>query len=224
MPCYFITGTDTGIGKTYSTGLAARFLHSRGRPVITQKIIQTGCEGVSEDILIHRKIMGTGLLPEDGPLTCPCIMPFPASPHLAARLAGITLDMDRIGRTTDELARAYDYVLVEGCGGVHVPINEDATLLDYMEERRYPVLLVSSSRLGSINHTFLTLEALERRHIPVTGILYNRYPGAEALIEEDSRKMFLDRLELSGYPRTLIDIPAFDIDRIPDVDFSDIFP
>lgn len=224
MPGYFITGIDTGVGKTWATGLLARYLRGRGNAVITQKLVQTGCAGMSEDILAHRRIMETGLFPEDGELTCPYCLPFPGSPHLAARLAGVSLDTGRMRRATEELARRYDCVLVEGSGGLHVPLDEGSTLLEYIGEVCYPVILVTSSRLGSINHTFLTLEALQRRGIPVAGTLYNLYPGADPHIRDDTRDMILRRLERLGYPRRLVDIPLLQGERVTDVDFSPLFP
>ena len=97
MGIVFVTGIDTGIGKSVATGLMARWLAQRGRTVITQKLVQTGCRGpVAEDIAVHRRLMGTGLLDVDRDgTTCPCIFAYPASPHLAARLEGRVVDIGR---------------------------------------------------------------------------------------------------------------------------------
>ncbi len=223
MPYCFIAGIDTGIGKTYVTGLMARYLLGRGESVVTQKIVQTGCEGFSEDISVHRRMMGIVPLPEDNDLACPYILPFPASPHLAARLAGVDLDAGRIAQAAEELSRRYEYVLVEGCGGLLVPLNGETTQLDYIEARGYPVVLVSPSRLGSINHAMLSLEALRGRNIPVRGIVYNLHPGAHPHIEDDTRQLLVRRLRRLDYPDTVIDLPPFGMDKLPDVDFSRIF-
>lgn len=89
MKVFFISGTDTGIGKTVATAALARKLAEAGENPVTQKLVQTGCGGVSEDIIAHRKIMGSGLLPEDLDFTtCPYVLKYPASPHPGLRHGG----------------------------------------------------------------------------------------------------------------------------------------
>jgi dethiobiotin synthetase len=223
MGVIFITGIDTGIGKTYATGLLARFLLKQGISTITQKIVQTGCEEISEDIGVHRRIMGIGYTEEDkNGLTCPYVLRLPASPHLAAGAQGVRIDPEAISAATDRLSRAYFHVLVEGAGGIYVPLNDDATLIDYLAERRYPVIIVSSPRLGSINHTLLTLEAIERRNLHVRGIIYNLYPDEKTEITEDSKKVFMKFLSEFGFSKTIVEIPEIDLNNIPDIDFSDL--
>ena len=158
MGIFFVTGIDTGIGKSVATGLMARYLAQRGRTVITQKFVQTGCQGpVAEDIAVHRRLMGTGLfdVDRDG-TTCPACFAFPASPRLAARLENRVVDTAVIDRATARLAAKFEHVLVEGVGGVMVPLTESLTVLDYVAQRRCPMIVVGSLRLGSINHTLLT--------------------------------------------------------------------
>lgn len=112
---YFVTGIDTDAGKSIVTGVLARALSARGERVITQKFIQTGCDGLSEDIETHRRIMGIGLLPEDEDgTTCPIVFTYPASPHLAAAIDGRDIDLTLIGRSTEKLLQKYDTVLIEG--------------------------------------------------------------------------------------------------------------
>ena len=100
----FITGIDTDAGKTYATAWLARQLSERGRRVITQKFIQTGCKGSSEDIEAHRRLTGTGPLPEDAEgLTAPIILSYPASAQLAARIDGVEIDLGDIDRAREAL-------------------------------------------------------------------------------------------------------------------------
>jgi len=224
MGVTFITGIDTGIGKTYAAGLAARFLRKRGESVITQKVVQTGCSDKSEDIAIHRAIMGMEYTDDDEKgLTCPYLFAFPASPHLAAELEHANIDLDVITRATEELTRKYGRVLLEGAGGLSVPLNDNSTLLDYLTMRNYPIVIVSSSRLGSISHTLMALELLKYRDLSVRGIIYNRYPDEKIEIAEDSKKIFVKYLAKFGYPSAVVDMPVFDLHAIPDIDFSCLF-
>lgn len=218
----FITGIDTGVGKTVACGMLARFLRRRGESVITQKLVQTGCHGLSSDIRTHRRLMGMPLTSEDRcGATCPYVFRFPASPHLAASRQGVRIDTRRIRTATRSLSRRYTHVLIEGVGGIDVPLRDGFTTLDYVEEASCPVILVSASRLGSINHTMLTLRALRGRALHVRGILYNRLPGENRIIAEDTRRVLLRALAEFGYPQVLIDLPHIpDLSHPPDVDFS----
>ena len=118
---YFVSGIDTDAGKTYVTGYIARHLMDTGKRVITQKFIQTGNIGFSEDIELHRRIMGTGMLPEDiDHTTAPVIFSYPASAQLAARIDGKEIDLDVIDRATQRLLSLYDIVLMEGAGGLAI--------------------------------------------------------------------------------------------------------
>ena len=181
-----VTGIDTDIGKTIATGLLARYLRQQGKRVITQKIAQTGCSGASDDIIMHRQLMGMDLQEVDkSGLTCPYLFPEPCSPHLAASLAGEKIDGSVITAATTELRQGYDYVLLEGVGGLLVPLGDDWTLLDYLQETGYPLILVSSPRLGSINHTLAALELVKGRGLDVWGILYNRFKEDNPTITGD---------------------------------------
>lgn len=173
---YFIGGIDTDAGKTVATGyLAARIAQAGGR-VITHKPVQTGCTELADDILRHRAIMGCGLLAEDrDKLTMPQMFPYPCSPHLAAELAGRAIDFAAIDHSLAVLQQRYDTVLVEGAGGLLVPLREDYLQIDWVREKQWPVILVSSGKLGSINHTLLSLEALRHRGIPLAGVAYNPF-------------------------------------------------
>ena len=117
----FISGIDTDAGKTYATAWLAKHLMKKGQRVITQKFIQTGNTGYSEDIVKHRELMGTGLLPEDEDFTtAPIIFSYPASAQLAARLDGKEINLDKVKQSSAVLASRYDTVLVEGAGGLMV--------------------------------------------------------------------------------------------------------
>ncbi len=187
---YFVSGIDTDAGKSYATGFLARQWNEAGLRTITQKLVQTGSPvgTYSEDIELHRRLMGIPLTEEDREgLTCPEIFSHPASPHLAARIDGRDIDFGKIERATGELSRRYDAVLLEGAGGLMVPLTNEVLTIDYIEEHRYPVIFVTSGKLGSINHTLLSLEALWAQNIEFHTLVYNLYPGRhDATIQQDT--------------------------------------
>ncbi|QOF66805.1 ATP-dependent dethiobiotin synthetase BioD [Actinobacillus sp. GY-402] len=192
----FVSGIDTDVGKTIATGFYAKKLQEQGFSVITQKMIQTGSEGIAADILVHRKIQGIDLLPEDkAGLTCPYVFPYPCSPHLAARLAHTEIDENKINRAVHQLRQKYDYVLLEGAGGLAVPYTETRTTLDYLKTQQYPLILVSSGKLGSINHTLLSLIACRQYQIPLEALVYNRYLDQDSLISQNTEEYLLHYLQ-----------------------------
>ncbi|MFA8436689.1 MAG: dethiobiotin synthase [Marinifilaceae bacterium] len=224
MPTYFVTGIDTDAGKSFATGLMAKYLQERGENITTQKFAQTGCQGISEDILAHREIMGIEPTKWDCEgTTCPYVFNYPASPHLAASLENQRIEVQRITESTNVLEENFDYLLIEGVGGIYVPINDDITLLDYVEKMKYPLILVTSSKLGSINHTLLTLEIAYKRKLPIQGVIYNHYPNDSEIILKDSIKVFRRFLDQFGYDCPIIEIPKFEKGEAPNVDFGLFF-
>ncbi len=197
---YFISGIDTDAGKSYVTGYLASKLMQQGKRVATQKFIQTGNTGFSEDIDLHRKIMGTGLLPEDKDMTTsPVIFSYPASAQLAARMDGREIDLDAIDHSTSILKERYDIVLIEGAGGLMVPITDEFFTIDYVSSRQLPVLLVTNGILGSINHTILSLEAIKNRNIALAGVLYNEHFDSDKIIAADTKE-FIHRYVSRNFP------------------------
>ena len=193
---FFITGIDTNIGKSYATGWLAREWNRQGIKTITQKMIQTGNVGHSEDIDLHREIMGIPFTEEDREhITFPIVYSYPASPHLAAEIDHQTIPIDKIAESTRILRDRYDVVLLEGAGGLMVPITRDYLTIDYVADHELPVILVTSGRLGSINHTLLSIEALEKRGIQLYGLVYNTYPKSDEFIDADTEAYLRNYLE-----------------------------
>lgn len=199
-----VSGIDTGIGKTVATGHIARTLAGAGVRVITQKIAQTGCEGISGDIAVHREIMGIGLQDVDlDGTTCPYLFSYPASPHLAAAMDGKEIELLAIRRASFILQKRYDLVLLEGVGGLLVPLNDSLLFADYLRDAGYGLVLVTSPRLGSINHTLLSLEACRSRGIELRALVYNRYGEEPGPIAEDTRRVIersLKHYGMNGVP------------------------
>ena len=194
---YFVSGIDTDIGKTVATGVLAKQLLQQGKSVITQKPVQTGCQDIADDIAVHRKIMGIPMQEADKQkLTMPEIFSYPASPHLAARLDGRALDLDKIRTATQELEAQYEIVLVEGAGGLMVPLTENLLTIDYIRQQGYPVILVTSGRLGSINHTLLSFSVLKQYGIQLHSLIFNHiHDSKDETVAGDTLEYLKGRLK-----------------------------
>lgn len=205
----FISGIDTDAGKSYATGWLARSMMDAGMSVITQKFVQTGNSDFSEDIDVHRNIMCTGLLEEDyNHLTAPEIFSYPCSPDLAAKLDHRIINLKKITDATNQLATKFDYVLIEGAGGLMVPLNGLYLTIDYIKDQNLPVAIVTNGRLGSINHTLLAVDALKNRNIPLFALIYNTHFDNDKIISADTKNYLQNWLE-SNMPETLyIEIPS----------------
>lgn len=201
---FFVSGIDTNVGKTFATGALAYALAQNGLSVITQKMIQTGCKDISEDIEMHRKIQGISLSEEDRTgVTCPYIFSYPCSPHMAADRDGRTIELQTITKATRELQQHYEYVLLEGAGGLMVPNSLDSLAINYIAEQQYPLILVTSGKLGSINHTLLSLLACRHYQIHVAAVVYNQYPHIDTLIETNTLE-YMEQYLHKEFPETVL--------------------
>ena len=187
----FVTGTDTGIGKTIVTGLLAKFLDDKGYKVITQKWVETGSVGFSKDVSFHLKLIGKkkqelkNYLHKMSPYT----FKFPSSPHLASGLEKKKISIERIRKSFKSLERAFDFVIVEGVGGALVPLNKRKLVIDVAEELNLSVLIVVGNKLGAINHTLLTIEALKTRKMKIVGIVFNNLEskGSDIILKDNPK-------------------------------------
>jgi len=190
----FVTGTDTGVGKTFvAAGILAAFREA-GINVAPMKPVQTGChlrQGtlIAPDLMAALKAGGLRVSAAEKADMAPyCFRPA-CSPHLAAKLAGTRISLKRIEIAYRRLSRNYDGIIVEGAGGVLVPLNAKETMLDLMVRLQLPVLLVARSGLGTINHTLLSLRILKEARLTVLGVVLNQAsPGRWGWIEDDNRR------------------------------------
>ncbi|MCP4649021.1 MAG: dethiobiotin synthase [PVC group bacterium] len=192
MTAIFVTGTDTGVGKTIVCGLLGRFAQDQGQRVVTQKWIQTGSKRFPEDISRHLQIMKRHRqdVRKEISFICPYVFPFAASPHLAATKALKRIDKNKIKQAFCRLQQQYDCVVVEGIGGALVPYNKKRLVIDIARELKLPVLIVVQNKLGAINHTLLTIEAIKKRNMNLIGVVFNTPAGnAQKIIREDNRKI-----------------------------------
>lgn len=188
-PVLFVTGIGTDVGKSFVTGWMAREIIASGETCITQKMIQTGNDGFSEDIIRHRQIMGTGFFPVDKDMTtAPVIFTYPASPHLAAKIDGKKLDLSKISSATYKLKGLYEHVLIEGAGGLMVPLEKDYLTADYIRDYNIPVIVGVTGQLGSINHALLTFNAVKTYGLNLFAVVYNPHFDKDDTICTDTRE------------------------------------
>ncbi len=209
---WFVSGIDTDAGKSVASGWFARERLRAGARITTQKFIQTGAADESVDILLHRKIMGVPLGARDlDRTTAPVILPLAASPHLAAEAAGVEIPFHAIPEASAKLLAEFDELLIEGAGGLMVPLTRRTLTIDWLEASGLPLIFVTSMALGSISQTLLALEAVERRGIPLAGVLFNAWPEEVPIIREDSRAFvegWLDR----HFPKAFrLVVPVLDV-------------
>ncbi|MEW5692267.1 MAG: dethiobiotin synthase [Candidatus Hydrogenedentota bacterium] len=188
MKSIFIAGTDTSCGKTLITGLLGKYLLDRGYNIITQKWVQSG---KPSDIMIHQKIMfgtKTKIFADRKikKLIQPYYFTFPASPHLSASIQKKKIRFQKIYQAFIKLTRLFDTVLVEGTGGLCVPLNHNDLLVDYIAKLKLPVILVTLNKLGTINHTLLSIEILKKRKIPIIGVIFNNIQKGNRIILVDN--------------------------------------
>lgn len=200
---FFVSGIDTNVGKSYATGFLAHMWNEQGVRTITQKLVQTGNEDISEDIELHRRLMGVGLLPEDHEkLTMPEIFSYPCSPHLAAEIDRRPIDFEKIQKATEVLSERFDAVLLEGAGGLMVPLTRELLTIDYVAARHYPLIFVTSGRLGSINHTLLGLEAIRKRGICLHTVAFNLYPHEDDVRIQRDTEDYIRTYLRKNFPET----------------------
>jgi len=194
MKGFFITGTDTGIGKTVLAGWLLAHMRGQGIDVVPMKPVQTGCEIrrgriVAPDLEFCLRAAKLDPNEEERSLMCPYRYKPACSPHLAAGIEGRPIRIPRIMQAFQRLAERHDAVIVEGAGGILVPLNRRSTLLDLIQKIRLPVLIATRPGLGTLNHTFLTINELRRAGCAMAGIvIVESGPPARDAIERDNRK------------------------------------
>ncbi len=196
IPALLITGTDTGVGKTVIAAAIARwFNRHEHRRVAVCKPAATGC--------VHRR---EGLVSEDAEflahcadarhpldLICPQRYAEPLAPAVAAQRANQPLDWQSISRSISLISRNSDLIIVEGVGGIMVPMDDTHTFLDVAEWLAVPTVIVARPSLGTINHTLLTLAALRSRNVPIAGVVINRYPTDTPPLPEETNPRAIEQ-------------------------------
>lgn len=182
----FIAGTDTGVGKTYVAGGIAAALKARGVNVGVFKPFESGISSGHCDSENLKKMAEV-----DDPIDriSPCRFEEPLAPLVAAERAGIQINWRQMAVRFKSIAAKHDFVIVEGCGGLLVPLAPGKTNIDLIRECGFPVLLVARLGLGTINHTLLSLRCLESEKISCAGIVLNQTVEKKGLAEETNPKV-----------------------------------
>lgn len=185
----FVTGTDTGVGKTVVSAAIAWTLQQSGRVVAAMKPIQTGtsADGLL-DIDFVQRVAGT-----DYPLrlVCPYRFSLPLAPLVAAKFEGEQIDVGKISSAYSDLLSGHDAVVVEGAGGLVVPINENYFMADLALDLELGLIIVTRPGLGTLNHTVLTVEYARSRGLNILGFVINDFPPSPEHAERTNPELLL---------------------------------
>ncbi|MGQ9651034.1 MAG: dethiobiotin synthase [Phycisphaerae bacterium] len=197
MPGWFITGTDTGVGKTVIAGALAMLLREYNRKVAVFKPVATGC----------RRDLRIGLVSEDAEFLAHCaesdatletINPMryggDVAPMVAAEHTRRPIDWGAIDQSWSRLRASAEWILVEGAGGLLVPIDQQHSMADLAKRFDLPLIIVARPGLGTINHTLLTIEAARTRRLTIAGVVINGYRPDSATLAEEANPEVIARL------------------------------
>ncbi len=221
---FFVTGTDTGVGKTLVACSLLRAFASRGLRAVGMKPVASGAVpragGLVHDDVERLVAAGNVAAPRER-INPYCFAP-PIAPHLAASAAGTRIDLDHIGRCFDALAAAADVVIVEGVGGFRVPLGSGADTAQLAARLALPVVLVVGMRLGCLNHALLTADAVAGRGLALAGWVANHIDPGMAAAEENVRALealiaapLLARIAFAVEPDPAAGAALFDTRRLP---------
>ncbi|WP_432721249.1 dethiobiotin synthase [Jeongeupia wiesaeckerbachi] len=180
MKTFFVTGTDTDVGKTVATCQLLRGFAAQGLRVAAMKPVASGCtlvdgELVNADVVAHRAASNVAV---PAGLANPYRFAPPISPHLAAREAGVAISLDHLVDCTAQLQALADVLLIEGAGGWHAPLTDEADMQTLAQRIGAPVILVVGMRLGCLNHALLSANAIVAAGLPLAGWIANRVDPA----------------------------------------------
>jgi dethiobiotin synthetase len=202
---YFVTGTDTGVGKTYVACKLITDYVAQGYKVIGMKPVAAGCElvdgrWVNEDVL---KLEAASNVQAPRELTNPYSFKPAIAPHIAADKAGINIEINVIKQAFEALTKLADIVIVEGAGGFLVPLNSKESTTDLTVALNIPIILVVGMKLGCINHSLLTVEAIQARNLNLHGWVANKIapdmPFCDENIATITQKLRNDFIEIYEY-------------------------
>jgi dethiobiotin synthetase len=188
---YFVTGTDTEVGKTLVSGALILKLREQGKKTIGFKPVVAGTypgqngEFVNEDI---ETLQIAANAPHTQPI-CPYVLDTPAAPHIVANANGIDLNLNTVQQSFRNIQSEHDCVIVEGAGGFIVPLNDQENLADFAQSINLPIIVVVGMKLGCLNHALLTIEAIKSRKIKIAGWVANTLTQEMNLLNENIQSL-----------------------------------
>lgn len=207
----FVTGTDTGVGKTITSAALLCALKSAGIDAVYMKPVQSGCRQksgqlIAPDFELVCSLAGACPPKSERPFMTPYRFRRACSPHLAADLEKRPVFPGKIINSFNALKKLHDFVVVEGAGGVLTPLSWKYSMLDLMKSLSLPVILVAKPGVGTINHTLLSLRELRRANLKILGVVFNHSSGKGEGIIEKSNKITIERL---GRVPVIAELPFF---------------
>ena len=181
---YFVTGTDTGAGKTLISCALLHGFAAQGKRVVGMKPVAAGCDDNDQHEDVRQLRAASNVLASKGQINPYCFSQAVA-PHLAAQFAGVSINLKRIATSYSELSGQADVVIVEGAGGFLVPLNVRQDSADLVAELELPIILVVGMRLGCLNHALLTVEAIAARGLILSGWVANGVDERMAMLDEN---------------------------------------
>ena len=185
---FFVTGTDTEVGKTLVSGALILKLREQGKKVMGFKPVAAGTYQNSNGDVLNEDVealrIASQLAPSQFEL-CSYVLDMPVAPHLAAEYKGITLELNTIMQALSKIQKQSDRLVIEGAGGFLIPLNHHEDLGDFAQQINLPVILVVGMRLGCINHALLTQEAIKARGLKIAGWLANSLATEMLLLKEN---------------------------------------
>ena len=187
----FITGTDTGIGKTWATQAVMYALKSRGLSVSGMKPVASGGTEAGNSLKNDDALLIQAQCSTEQPYEWvnPYVFAEPVAPHIAAQITGVNIDIRLITRAYNNIAGRSDFVVVEGVGGWRVPLSDQLSTNDMVRALDLPVLLVVGLRLGCINHALLTAESIRADGIRLSGLVFNGVDASYTHLEQTLRTL-----------------------------------
>jgi len=193
---FFITGTDTGVGKTVIAAAMIKVIHGMGMNVCGMKPVETGCPRIGSnpypsDGIFLKKVAG---MEETINHVTPYCFESPVAPSLASEMEGKPVSIDSIIGEFQSLMKRYHAAVVEGIGGILVPLKRDYFVIDLIRDLELPLIVVSRPSLGTLNHTLLTVHHALKAGIAVTGIIINFVRSPEGTVAENTNPLLLQQL------------------------------
>jgi len=220
----FITGTDTDVGKTVVAAGLAMALKARGIKVGVMKPVATGCHGTDNRLISYDAVYLWEAAENEYPaLTSPSRFRNPLSPHVASSIEKREVKVQSIHRAFKELQKHYDFVIVEGVGGLLVPITKDYFVTNLIREFQLPLLIVSHAGLGAINHTLLTIDAALIRGFEIKGVIFNRVPKTNLSLAEITNPKVIHELTQVPILGSLPEIDGLNVEACKYGQLKEIF-